>query len=49
MQAQTTLSQKIQWAYDRLLADPQMNYASASLTVLNAENGQVVFSKNGSE
>lgn len=47
MQAQTSLSQKIQWAYERLLSDPQMNYASASLTVLNAENGQVVFSKNG--
>lgn len=47
VQAQTALSQKIQWAYERLLADPQMNYASVSLTVLNGENGQVIFSKDG--
>jgi D-alanyl-D-alanine carboxypeptidase/D-alanyl-D-alanine-endopeptidase (penicillin-binding protein 4) len=46
-QAQIPLSQKIKQAYDRLETDPQMTYASASLSVLNAETGEVIYSKNG--
>ncbi len=47
VKGQTSLSQKIKQAYERLEADPQMAFASASLTVLNADNGEVLFSKNG--
>ncbi len=47
LKGQTSLSQKIKQAYERLEADPQMAFASASLTVLNADNGEVLFSKNG--
>lgn len=46
-QAQIPLSQKIRQAYELLEKDPQMAYASASLSVLNAETGQVIYSKNG--
>lgn len=46
-QAQIPLSQKIKQAYDRFETDPQMAYASASLTVMNAESGEIIFSKNG--
>lgn len=42
-----TLTQNIQTAYNNLETDPQLKYASASLTVLNAKTGEVVFSKNG--
>ncbi len=45
--AQNVLSEKIRKAYELLEADAQMQYASASLTVLNAASGEVVFSKNG--
>ena len=41
-----TLKQKIQNAYDRFEDDPQMKYGMSSLTVLNAESGELVFSKN---
>lgn len=47
VQAQTPLWQRIRKAYERLEADEQLQYASASLTVLDAETGSVVFSKNG--
>ena len=47
VQAQTALSEKIRQAFELLEKDPQMAYASASLTVLNAETGEVLFSKNG--
>ncbi|MFM6976508.1 MAG: D-alanyl-D-alanine carboxypeptidase/D-alanyl-D-alanine-endopeptidase [Sphingobacteriaceae bacterium] len=47
--AQTRMVKKIQLAYERLAIDAQMAYASASLTVLDAETGALVFSKNGSQ
>ena len=42
-----SISQKIEKAYSLLENDPQLKYASASLTVLNAPNGAVIFSRNG--
>lgn len=44
-----SLSQKIENAYMRFENDQQMTYASSSLTVLNAETGEVIFSKNGNK
>jgi D-alanyl-D-alanine carboxypeptidase/D-alanyl-D-alanine-endopeptidase (penicillin-binding protein 4) len=41
-----TLKQKIQSAYNRFEEDSQMKYGMSSLTVLNAETGELVFSKN---
>ncbi len=41
------LKQKIENAYKTFESDPQMKYASSSLSVLNAETGDVVFSANG--
>ncbi|NEU09922.1 D-alanyl-D-alanine carboxypeptidase/D-alanyl-D-alanine-endopeptidase [Flavihumibacter sp. R14] len=41
------LSQKVEKAYSALKNDVQLKYASASLTVLNAESGEIVFSDNG--
>lgn len=42
-----TLRQKIENAYAKFESDPQMMYAMSSLTVLHAETGEVIFSKNG--
>lgn len=42
-----TISQKLEKAFSSLESDPQLKYATASLTVLNAQNGQVIFSGNG--
>ncbi|HUH32437.1 MAG TPA: D-alanyl-D-alanine carboxypeptidase/D-alanyl-D-alanine-endopeptidase, partial [Daejeonella sp.] len=42
-----TITQKLERAYSILENDPQLKYGSASLTVLNGENGEVVFSRNG--
>ncbi len=42
-----SLTQKIETAYAGLASDPQLRYASTSLTVLNTITGEVVFSKNG--
>ncbi len=42
-----TLKQKIENAYSRFETDPQMAYGISSLSVLNAETGAVIFSKNG--
>lgn len=41
------LRQKIENAYTRFENDQQMAYATSSLTVLNAETGEVIISKNG--
>lgn len=41
-----TLQQKISNAFGRLQADSQCNYASVSLTVLDAKTGEQVFSGN---
>lgn len=41
-----SLSRSVENAYSRLEQDPQLKYASASLTVLNAETGELIFSKN---
>lgn len=43
-----SLKQKIESAYTQFENDPQLKYAVSSLTVLNAETGEVIFSKNGS-
>lgn len=43
-----TLKEKISDAYLRFERDSQLEYGLSSLTVLNAETGEVVFSKNGS-
>ena len=43
-----TLKQKIDAAYTRFENDPQLKYATSSLTVLHAGTGEVLFSKNGS-
>lgn len=43
-----TLKEKISEAYLRFERDSQLAYGLSSLTVLNAETGEVVFSKNGS-
>ena len=40
------LEQRIAKAYEHFEKDEQMRYAISSLTVLNTETGQVVFSKN---
>lgn len=42
-----TLNQKIAAAYGRFSRDGQLQYATASLTVLNAATGEVIFSENG--
>lgn len=41
------INQKIGEAYSSLENDPQMKYGVASLTVLNANTGELIFSKNG--
>lgn len=41
-----TLAQKIQKAYDLFSKDKQLLYGISSLTVLNAQTGEVVFSEN---
>ncbi|MDP3469154.1 MAG: D-alanyl-D-alanine carboxypeptidase/D-alanyl-D-alanine-endopeptidase [Daejeonella sp.] len=41
------LKQKIENAYRSFESDPQMKYASSSLSVLNAETAAVIFSENG--
>lgn len=43
-----TLKEKISDAYLRFERDSQLQYGLSSLTVLNAETGEVIFSKNGS-
>jgi D-alanyl-D-alanine carboxypeptidase/D-alanyl-D-alanine-endopeptidase (penicillin-binding protein 4) len=42
-----SLQQKIESAYKRFETDQQMLYGISSLTVLNAETGAVLFSRNG--
>ncbi len=42
-----SLNQKIENAYKIFESDPQLRFASTSLTVLNAENGTLIFSKDG--
>jgi len=42
-----TLKEKISDAYLRFERDSQLQYGLSSLTVLNAETGEVIFSKNG--
>jgi len=42
-----SLNQKITSAYSALENDPQLKYGLSSLTVLNAETGEIIFSKNG--
>lgn len=42
-----TIPQKIEKVYSALENDPQLKYGTVSLTVLNAETGEVLFSKNG--
>ncbi len=42
------LNQNIKKAYSEFEKDPQLKYGISSLTVLNAETGEVVFSNNGS-
>ncbi|MCF8319398.1 MAG: D-alanyl-D-alanine carboxypeptidase, partial [Sphingobacteriaceae bacterium] len=44
--AQSELAKKIEQAYTRFAADEQMQYASISLTVLDAQSGEVLFAKN---
>lgn len=41
------LKQKIENAYKTFESDPQLKYASSSLSVLNAETGDVIYSTNG--
>ena len=41
------LSRAVEKAFDHFLQDEQLKYASSSLTVLNAETGEVLFSRNG--
>src|SRR6476661_10538433 len=41
------LEQRIANAYKKFADDQQLAFGSASLTVLNAETGEVVFSENG--
>lgn len=41
------LKQKIENAYKTFESDPQIKYASSSLSVLNAETGDVIYSSNG--
>jgi serine-type D-Ala-D-Ala carboxypeptidase/endopeptidase (penicillin-binding protein 4) len=40
-------AQKIEKAYSAFEKDEQLKYASSSLTVLNAQTGEVLFSRNG--
>lgn len=42
-----TLKDRIADAYSRFERDSQLQYGLSSLTVLNAETGEVIFSKNG--
>ncbi len=42
-----TLQQTIEKAYTRFEQDGQLQYGMSSLTVLNAETGELIFSKNG--
>ncbi|RXF68314.1 D-alanyl-D-alanine carboxypeptidase/D-alanyl-D-alanine-endopeptidase [Arcticibacter tournemirensis] len=42
-----TLEKKIAAAYARFEADPQLKYGNSSLTVLNAQTGEIIFSRNG--
>ena len=42
-----TLQRRIETAFQRLANDPQLSYGTASLSVLNAATGEVVFSGNG--
>jgi serine-type D-Ala-D-Ala carboxypeptidase/endopeptidase (penicillin-binding protein 4) len=44
--AQNELAKRIEQAYTRFAADEQLQYASISLTVLDAQSGEVVFAKN---
>jgi D-alanyl-D-alanine carboxypeptidase/D-alanyl-D-alanine-endopeptidase (penicillin-binding protein 4) len=44
--AQTSLQQKLSAAFNRLQADSQCKYASVSLTVLDANTGEQVFTGN---
>src|SRR6201986_3591386 len=41
-----TLQSKLQSAFERLQADSQCRYASVSLTVLDAQTGETVFTAN---
>lgn len=41
-----SLADKIAAAYGRFESDPQLKYGLSSLTVLNAETGEVIFAKN---
>src|SRR5665647_279239 len=42
-----TLTQRIQKAYEQFEKYPQLKYGISSLTVLNAETGEVIFSASG--
>jgi len=42
-----TLTQRIQKAYEQFSKDTQLQYGLSSLTVLNAQSGEVIFSANG--
>lgn len=42
-----SLKQKIENAYKRFETDQQMHYGISSLSVLNAETGELIFSRNG--
>jgi D-alanyl-D-alanine carboxypeptidase/D-alanyl-D-alanine-endopeptidase (penicillin-binding protein 4) len=42
-----TISGKLERAYSNFESDSQLKYATASLTVLDAQNGEVIFAKNG--
>ena len=42
-----SLKQKIENAYKRFETDQQMQYGISSLSVLNAETGELIFSRNG--
>jgi D-alanyl-D-alanine carboxypeptidase/D-alanyl-D-alanine-endopeptidase (penicillin-binding protein 4) len=44
-----SLQQRIENAFNAFESDPQMSFATASLTVLNAASGEVIFSRNGSK
>ncbi len=41
-----SLTEKIQKAYDKFENDPQTKYGISSITILNSETGEVLFSKN---
>lgn len=41
------LQQKIENAFNKFEKDQQLLYATSSLTVLNAQTGEIIFSKNG--